>query len=1038
MSEPGAKERDTQERIIKLLVDRCRYTYLGNKEHETNTNIDTELLTKHLAKEGYEADLIQRAIFKLQQAANNQTQTLYNRNEAVYKLLRYGVQVQPADGGNNTTVALINWQNPQENDFYVAEEVTVAPTYPDGHSKRPDLVIYINGIAITTIELKRSTVSVSEGIRQTLDNQKRTFIEGFFSTIQWVIAGNDTEGLRYATIQTPEKYWLKWKEPTESTGNPLDTAIAQILNKDRFIELLYDYIVYDAGVKKLCRPHQYFGVKAAQQNVAEQQGGIIWHTQGSGKSLTMVWLARWILENVEDGRVLIVTDREELDSQIESVFQGVGESIYRTSSGSHLIEALAGTLNVTNYPSAPSLICSLVHKFGSTTDTDAITDEIVSKLPAGFKPTGNFVVFVDEAHRTQSGDLHDAMKKVLPNATFIGFTGTPLLSADKARSVETFGPYIHTYKYDEAVTDGVVLDLRYEARDIDQRITSQAKIDQWFDSKTKELNDNAKASLKRRWGTMQQVMSSKTRLNAIVSDIVLDMSTRPRLMSGRGNAILVASSVYDACRYYELFSETELAGKIAIITSYTPSVDDIKGEAVGEGETDAIEKYETYQKMLATWFNTTPEKAVGRVDEFETQAKERFIKQPGQLKLLIVVDKLLTGFDAPPATYLYIDKQMRDHGLFQAICRVNRLDETGNEEDRKEYGYIVDYKDLFASLKTAVVDYTSESFDNYDKSDVEGLLKDRLSSAKKHLDEVREQVKALCEPVKAPKGTENYIDYFCPNSELSQEQIAAREKLRVTLYRLVGTFTRAWAEIANEASEAGYTDSQIDHIKKDVKHYDAVKQELLLASGDGIDLKAYEPGMRYLIDTYIKSDDSEKISDFDNLGFLELLINNPGEAVTKLPNGGDKKSAAAVIENNVRKVIVDKNSVNPRYYEKMSALLAELVAKRKQDAIDYKAYLKEIAKLAEQVLHPERDNTYPATLATPAERALYDLLDSDEAAALCVHTEVLNSRQYGWRDNAVKKKRIANAVGQALTNCGFDQATYLEQVMALLVAQSEY
>ena len=616
-------------------------------------------------------------------------------------------------GHNKMIVPLIDWKHPERNHFGIAEEITVLAANAKASNKRPDIVLYVNGIALGILELKRSTISVSEGIRQNLDNQTKEFIQPFFSTVQFIMAGNDTEGLRYGTIETPEKYYLAWREDS-FIENLLDRHITQICEKARFLELIRDFVVFDAGVKKLCRQSQYFGVRAAQDFIKRCEGGIIWHTQGSGKSLIMVWLAQWIRENCGDGRVLIVTDRTELDKQIETVFNGVGDGIYRTRSGAGLVSVLNNA--------TPWLMCSLVHKFGGKedeeeTDTAGFIREI-AKLPLGFKPKGNLFVFVDECHRTQSGDLHEAMKAIIPDAVFIGFTGTPLLKADKKRSIEVFGRYIHTYKFDQAVREGVILDLRYEARDIDQSITSQKKIDEWFEAKTKGLNDLAKAMLKKKWGTMQQVLSSQSRLEKIVADILLDMSTKERLMDGYGNAMLVAGSIYEACKFYELFAKTELKGKCAIVTSYTPHVADTKGETTGEGETDNLQKYAIYRNMLADWFNETPEVAVNKAEEFERQVTKKFVKEPGQMKLLIVVDKLLTGFDAPSATYLYIDKQMHDHGLFQAICRVNRLD----GED-KEYGYIIDYKDLFKSLEGAVNDYTSGALDAYDKADVTGLLK---------------------------------------------------------------------------------------------------------------------------------------------------------------------------------------------------------------------------------------------------------------------------------------------------------------------------
>jgi type I restriction enzyme R subunit len=743
MSDIGQREKKAQQRVVRLFSDKKHpaclgYEYLGNwEERDNNRNIEPELLRAWLKEQGHPDTLIGKVLYELEKAAGDTSKSLYDRNRAMYDFLRYGVKVRPDVGENMVTVWLVDWKRPEKNAFAIAEEVTVTAADAKAHDKRPDIVVYVNGIALGVLELKRSIVSVAEGIRQNLDNQKKEFIQPFFSTIQLVMAGNDTEGLRYATIQTPEKYYLNWKE--ESTvENPLDRALIQLCAKERFLDLLHNFIVFDAGVKKVCRHNQFFAVHASQPFVQKREGGIIWNTQGSGKSLIMVWLAKWIREHVTDPRVLVVTDRTELDEQIGKVFMGVNEGIYRTASGADLI----AQLNTTK----PWLLCSLIHKFGAKEgveeegDVSEFIEQMKRSLPPDFRPKGNLFVFVDECHRTQSGKLHEAMKSILPGAVFIGFTGTPLLKADKQRSIEVFGRYIHTYKFDEAVADGVVLDLRYEARDIDQNLTSQKKIDQWFEAKTKGLTDLAKAQLKQRWGTMQKVLSSKSRLEKIAADILMDMGTRDRLVSGRGNALLVSGSIYEACKFYELFSKTDLKDRCAIVTSYAPSPADIKGEESGAGDTDNVEKYSTYRQMLADWFNEPAEAAVKKAAAFEKAVKKKFIEEPGQMKLLIVVDKLLTGFDAPPATYLYIDKQMRDHGLFQAICRVNRLD-----GDDKEYGYIIDYKDLFKSLEGAVQDYTSGAFDGYEKEDVAGLLEDRLGKAREHLEETLEVVRALCE-----------------------------------------------------------------------------------------------------------------------------------------------------------------------------------------------------------------------------------------------------------------------------------------------------
>jgi type I restriction enzyme, R subunit len=1003
MSTVGQIEKRTQTRVVKLFRDQLGYDYLGNWiDHDGNRNVEEAHLRPFLKERGYDETLIGKAIFELQKAATDQSRSLYDINRTVYDLLRYGVKVKAEIGENTQTVWLIDWDTPEDNHFAIAEEVAVKPATSDAakaFGKRPDIVLYVNGIALGVLELKRSTVSVSEGIRQNLDNQKKIFIQQFFTTIQLIMAGNDTEGLRYGMIETKEKYYLTWKEPS-AVENPLDRALLQLCNKTRFLELIHDFLVFDAGDKKACRHNQYFGVRAAQDHVNRREGGIIWHTQGSGKSLTMVWLAKWIREHAQDARVLIITDRTELDEQIEKVFKGVREEIVRTKSGADLI----AKLNDTN----PWLLCSLIHKFsgkddGEYSDVAGYLEELCKALPQGFAPKGDIFVFVDECHRTQTGELHKAMKTILPHAMFIGFTGTPLLKKDKQTSIEVFGPYIHTYKFDEAVGDKVVLDLRYEARDIDQNITSPDKIDQWFEAKTKGLTDLAKAQLKQRWGTMKKVLSSQSRLEKIVADILLDMETKDRLQSGRGNAMLVSSGIYQACKLYELFDKTDLAGKCAIITSYKPSPNDIKGEESGEGLTERLRRYDIYNKMLG-----------GQdADKFESEAKKKFIDEPAQMKLLIVVDKLLTGFDAPSATYLYIDKQMRDHGLFQAICRVNRLD-----GDDKEYGYIVDYKDLFKSLEVSIHDYTAGALDGYAKEDVAGLLSDRLVKARERLDEALETVRALCEPVEAPRDTPAYLRFFCAKDTADKAALKENEPKRLTLYKLAASLLRAYADVASEMTEAGYTDAHTAKITADVDHFEKVRNEVKLASGDYIDLKMYEPAMRHLIDTYIRAEDSELISAFDDMSLIQLIVERGPDALAALPRSirESKEAVAETIENNVRKLIIDETPINPKYYETMSDLLDALIEQRKREAIDYEKYLTEIVALTKKAKNPAAGASYPGAINTAAKRALYDNLNKDQAIATALDAEVRKIKKDDWRGNKFKEREVRNAIRAHLSD----------------------
>ena len=1024
MSTVGQIERLTQNRVVKLFQDALQYEYLGDWEDcEDNSNIEEGYLRVFLKQQGYSEALIGRALYELDKVAGDQTKSLYDINRAVYDLLRYGVKVTAEVGEQHETVWLIDWKNPLDNHFAIAEEVTVSGE----HTKRPDVVLYVNGLALGVLELKRSTVSVTEGIRQNLINQRREFIQPFFTTMQLVMAGNDTEGLRYGVIETAEKYYLTWKEDEElgnSSGieNPLDRRLVELCHKERLLEIIHDFIVFDAGVKKICRHSQYFGVKAAQDYVRRREGGIIWHAQGSGKSLVMVWLTKWIRENVHDARVLVITDHTELDDQIEKVFLGVGEQIYRTRSGLDVVNKLNDT--------APWLICSLVHKFTGKEegDVDGYIDEVRRSLPPGFRARGDLYVYVDECHRTQSGKLHAAMKEILPNAMFIGFTGTPLLKADKQKSIEVFGPYIHTYRYDEAVEDEVVLDLRYEARDIDQDITSQTKIDQWFEAKTRGLNDIALSQLKQRWGTMQRVLSSQSRLEKIVADILLDMETKDRLQSGYGNALLVAGSIYQACKFYDLFTSHGLE-KCAIVTSYRPMVSDITNEESGEGLTERLRQYEIYRKMLAGFFNEPEEPAMHRVDEFEREVKKKFVNEPGQMKLLIVVDKLLTGFDAPPATYLYIDKKMQDHGLFQAICRVNRL----HTED-KEYGYIIDYRDLFRSLERSIHDYTSEAFDGYDKEDVDGLLTNRLEKAKERLEDARETIKVLCEPVEPPQDTAAYLRYFCATDTAEKDQLKDNEPKRLDLYKYAVSLIRAYSNLANEMPDAGYGPQQIAQIRREVDHYEKVRSEVKLASGDYIDLKMYEPAMRHLIDTYIRAEESEKISSFDNMSLIKLIVERGPDAVEQLPQGirASHDATAETIENNLRRVITEEQPVNPKYYERMSELLDTLIRQRRAQAIEYRAYLAKIIELTRQVSDPA-PTEYPQSLDSPAKRALYENLGDDEGLALALDAEIRGVKKDAWRSHPIKRREVLLVIRQFIPGQG-----EAERVFELVSHQDEY
>ncbi|MFZ2399337.1 MAG: hypothetical protein WAW31_11840 [Smithella sp.] len=578
-----------------------------------------------------------------------------------------------------------------------------------------------------------------------------------------------------------------------------------------------------------------------------------------------------------------------------------------------------------------------------------------------------------------------------------------------------------------------MLDLRYEARDIEQNITSLAKIDEWFDLKTKGLTEFAKTELKQQWGTLKKVFSSKSRLEKIVMDMMMDMAKKERLQNGRGNAMLISDSIYNACRYYELFKNAGL-NHCAIVTSFVPTYTDIKGEETGEGYTEKLKRFEIYQEMLAEYFNEAPDEAIKKVEQFEKEVKAKFVDEPAQMKLLIVVNKLLTGFDAPPATYLYIDKKMQDHGLFQAVCRVNRLD-----GDDKDYGYIIDYMDLFDSLKNAFTDYTTGAFDAYEKADVEGLLKDRLQKGRERLDDALEAIRTLCEDVDPPKDTLAHIRFFCGKNMENPDDLKDTEPKRVSLYKLTIALIRAYANIADEMKEAGYTDKETEQIKADIKHFENLRKEIQLDSGDYIDLKQFEPAMRHLIDSYIGAEESRMLANFDDLSLVELLVEKGEDAIKGLPENikRNKTAMAETIENNLRKVIIEESPTNPMYYEKMSVLLNELIKMRKEETLEYEKYLQKIIELSCKVKKPNTATEYPSSLNTKAKRALFDNLGNNEALANELDEKIMKTKKDSWRDNIQKTKAVKYVIEEALNRHRVEHPTP-EYVLNIVRNQREY
>ena len=1088
-------ERAVQDRIVRLLHSRLGYDYLGDLSNRDNPCLDQQVLKDFLVgRQKLTPAQADRAIAEL---AKRMVCTghgdLYNVNKEVYFTLRFPLPIPTEPGKPMKQVYFIDWANPLENTFAVAEEVTVRRQVAANGHRRPDVVIWVNGIALCVIELKKANVSVAEGIRQHYRNQQEGEIPAFFAAAQLLMAGNESEGLKYATTLTPEKYWVKWvelartrasaepcrtwqgaepkgsRQGAEPNGALLDRAFTQMLAKERLLGFIHDGVVFDGGVKKVMRPAQFFALEAAKPRIMRKESGIIWHSQGSGKSLTMVWLAQWIKEHRPNARVVIITDRDELDRQITNGFKEAGESPYRATSGSDLI----ATLN----ESKKWLITTLIHKFGAgnspargraqnlaahgraqnnavATEESArerrlrgerpvsvYMKELAERLPPGFKAKGDVFVFVDECHRTQGGVMNLAMKKIMgPDVMLIGFTGTPLLKSEKGAltSYANFGPFIHTYKFDEAVADGVVLDLRYEARDVEQDLAQGATFDALFEHKTQNLLPSKKEELKKRWARMQHLFSAKERIQRIVTDICMDMGLKPALREGWGNAMLVCESVYQAYRFWAAFSDelSPLKGHCAVVASYEGEEPGLSDGFTGEQLTEAEYKYRMNRAMRG---DKSPE-------DFEEWAKKEFIDHPATMKLLIVVDKLLTGFDAPPATYLYIDKKMVDHNLFQAICRVNRLN-----GERKRYGYIIDYKHLFESIKGAVADYTGGAFENFEKEDVDGLLKGRLEEGRKALEAALERCDVLSEPVLPPKGLDEYCDYFAARGEAQNpargelertrqgaEQGGADDtqnpeagvRLREDFYQACIAAVRAWSDIAQETDEAGYSAEEAEALKEKVRRYDTLREAIMKRMGDYVDLKLYDAEMRALLDNFVTAKHATKLADLEDFSFLDMIqLDKNGEGSVdpdfKDEVGGERGVAETLVAN-VRRYIFRKKETNPAEYDKFSERINRLLEDYRKEKIEYGKLLAEIAKMAREL--KDGKAAVDPRLDSEAKRNLCDNLGGDVELALKVYGAVDANAKPGFRKNAIRRRKVERAIEDALQGTDFNPLKVYELV----------
>ena len=1002
------KERDYQNALVKRFQEELGYTYLGNWQYAkgatvnnmgvANSPILDDEIRSFLKEQGRTEMQIEDVLVKLKDKArlgDSKMSSLIQCNTDLYDTLIMGIKSQPSPEENHEDVMFFDLDHPQNNHFAIAEEVSyIDPLL--GKNKRPDIVVYVNGIALAVIELKRSLVNYEEGIKQHLSNE-RDFIPSFFTTTQFTIASNDDVEFRYGTIGTPLAFWCKWKRDTNKVGDTITEKEAYRLffNKENFMFFFHYGVLNDGGIKKVLRPHQIYAIKAAAKRMPQKESGVIWHSQGSGKSLTMVALASYIQKNFSNPRVVVITDRKELDLQLAGTFVKGGNKLHHAESCSDLLD----TLNKGD----EWLICSLIHKFGAHNHNDeAEKDEsgtkvsldeylnelqtiIAKKYGNHFSVKGdNIFVFVDECHRTQSGRLHEAMRAIMgKEVMLIGFTGTPLLKKDKgdpynaikSMSELTFGPYIHKYLHKQAVEDKVILDLQYEYRNVEQQLTSKEKVDQKLAALTagRELTPEQKQMVEERWATMERIYSTKERIERIGYSILDDLNYG-LLKHDWCNAMLIAGSIFQAYRYYKFFSSSDLKGRCAVVTSYDPTDSDIANNSADNNKT-------TEAKFKYDWAKKSFEEAgVKNADEYEKRAKELFVKRPAQMKLLIVVNKLLTGFDAPCATILYIDNEIKDHTLFQAVCRVNRLGEDIKDakgdiivKTHKEFGRIVDFKNLFNSIENVVTKFNDGSgFEGLDDVDIDGLLDSAVNKCKEKLlaaTEAYEGLKTIWES-KSLNDLEALSEYYIKEYD-GEEPAQTRRNI---MYSITGSMVTAYNNMSDYFSKTDLTAEQINHFASLSREAGTVQRKVKQKSGDDFDPKTLDPDMRQLLDQHIRAEDAETfIPSSADFSFLDLINDNTDveEATEKAIHeaGGNANGAAEAIEGKARRVNTDWNSGDAEEYrlfsDKLQALLEELKARN--------ATAKEkIEALIEHIKAIKHGNDAPSDLANRRSKALWN------------------------------------------------------------------
>ena len=923
---------------------------------------------------------IERAIDDLDEPL---TDGLIRASEKIYDSLMLGRSYSETVGEGKMlsfNLKYIDWEHPENNLFHVTEEFAV-DSWDKQNNARPDIVLFINGIPFAVIECKSPLISLEQAIDQTCRNQQKEYIPQLFKFAQIVMATNKN-AVKYATAGTPKKFWNIWKEQDEAflqerlatligdsrLPTEQDKNIISLFSQKRVMELMRYFILFDANIKKICRYQQYFAIQEIIKTIRQsdekgnRQSGVVWHTQGSGKSLTMVMLAKYILMELSSGnpRVVIVTDRKELDGQIAATFAHTKLNPARATSGRHLVE-LVGS-------SRADVITTIINKFNTA---ERMESKNLSR---------DVFVLVDESHRSNYGFMATKMRTVFPNACYIGFTGTPLMKKEK-NTMTKFGKLIHKYTIQDGVDDGAIVPLIYEGRFVEQTV-DETNIDLWFEQTTKRLTDEQRQDLSKKWSSIRRLTSTDTRIKRIALDINLHFIEGFQHTGFK--AMLATNYKRDAIRYWECF---EQFGDLTCAVVISPP--DMR-----ENVHDIDESKDN--KVLAFWNKMMNQ--YGNAERYEEAVKNQFCD--GGIDILIVCSKLLTGFDAPICQVLYIDKELKEHGLLQAIARTNRLYEG------KDYGLIVDYRGLIQKLDTAMDMYSGAGLENFDSGDLKGVVTD-VMSAVGQLREAYSRLTDLFTPVANPN-----------DSEAVEVYLADKEK-REAFYNLLCSFGRSLNLVVNsEQAYAALSKSEIKTYQDAFAFFSKVRRSVKIRYCDAIDNSEYEPLMQNLLDTHLSVVGLKKITN-------PIDILNKDDFEKELEELGSLRSKADAIYSRMTKSISEKYDENPAYYDSFSKRIKEALDEYKDKVITEAEYLAKMREIMEDYHKGKSSVSYPERIKNNVHaQAFYGVIsaifDQDEdvsvepdfAAEIAeAITDIIEKHsQIDWTSNKTIHDRISQDI----------------------------